>query len=401
MHGLKRELLTMNHIEPDRVPVQCQLSMGHFMLNTSYEPHEIWYETEALADALVILARRYRFDGLLVIIGPGRPENYLDDNVMKRVDYDNGYWLEWKNGDRTWFVWDDFPQHFPADQTKPQRADFDTFDPDKDMELINDYLGYTWNVRHHLQEIPQNTNHGILKLEHIPDYYSRMWDILKTKEIDDLALHASVYSPLTHYFELFGYENALMGFVNDPGKAHAVLDCFVEHVIAWAKAQISLGAHAVDLSSAFVAAPFLSRKMYKEFVVPYEKKVNEAIKTAGSIVYTHSCGSIGDRLDLISETGTAGIDTLDPPPLGDGDLKVAKQVYGDKLFFKGNMSSVALLEMESEDEVESLVKETIGAGKLGGGFILDAACAIAPHVEPWKIELFVPLAEKYGRYELD
>ena len=399
MQGLKRELLTMNHIEPDRVPVQCQLSMGHYMLNTPYEPHEIWYETEAFAEALVMLARRYQFDGILVTIGPGRPENYLDDNVVSRDDQQDGYWLTWKNGDRTWFVWDDFPQHYPADQTKPQRADFDTFDPEKDMGTINNYLGYTWNVRHHLQEIPDDNHWGTLQFEQIPGYYSRMWDILKTKNIDDLTLHASVYSPLTHYFELFGYENALMGMLHNPGKVHAVLSRFVEHVVAWALAQIKWGANAVDLSSAFVAAPFISRKMYREFVVPYEKMVNEAITATGSIVYTHSCGSIADRLDLLIETGTKGIDTLDPPPLGDGDLKEAKKVYGDQLFFKGNMSSVALLEMKTEHEVEKLVRETIEIGKPGGGFILDAACAIAPRVEPWKIETFVPLAKKYGRYK--
>lgn len=398
MIGRERELLSMQHREPDRVPVQCQLSMGHFMLNTPYEPHELWYETEAFADALVTLARRYNFDGFIVLLGPGRPENYLQDNVVSRQDEDDGYWLTWKNGDRTWFVWDDFPVHYPADESKPQRANFETFNPDKDMDFIDDYLGYTWNVRHHIQEIPNKGYKGILTPDRIPGYYSRMWDILKQKDIGDLALHASVYSPLTHYFELFGYEEALMGFITDPGKVHAILDRFVDHVITWALAQIKWGADAVDHSSAFVAAPFLSRAMYKEFVVPYEKRVNEAIKATGCFVYTHSCGSIGDRLDLMVETGTQGIDTLDPPPLGDGDLASAKRDFGDRLFFKGNIDSVALLNTRTEAEVEQMVTKTIEAGKPGAGFILDAACAIAPGVEPWKMEMLVPLAEKYGRY---
>ena len=398
MNGHERELLAMRHIEPDRVPVQCQLTMGHFMVNTPYEPHELWYDTEAMADAMVMLARRYKFDGFIVLIGPGRPENFLENNVLSREDEDDGYWLTWKNGDRTWFVWDEFPHHYPADKDKPQRANFETFDPDKDMDYIDNYLGYTWNVRHHIQEIQGKGYKGILTPDRIPDYYSRMWDILKTKEIDDLALHANVYSPLTHFFELFGYEESLMGFITDPGKAHATLDRLVENTITWALAQIEWGADAVDHSSAFVAAPFLSRKMYKEFVVPYEKRVNEAIKETGCIVYTHTCGSIGDRLDLLADTGTQGIDTLDPPPLGDGDLAAAKRDYGDKLFFKGNMDSVALLDLKTEEEVTQMVKEIIEIGKPGSGFILDAACAIAPHVEPWKMEMLVPLAEEYGRY---
>jgi hypothetical protein len=400
MIGRERELLAMRHIEPDRVPVQCQLTMGHFMVNTPGEPHEVWFDTEVFADALVTLARRYNFDGFLVLLGPGRPENYLEENVVSREDEEDGYWLTWKNGDRTWFVWDDFPHHFPADETKPQRANFETFDPDKDMDYVDDYLGYLWNVRHHVYELPGKGHKGLITTaDGFPDYYSRMWDCIKAKGVDDLALHASIYSPLTHYFELFGYEEALMGFITDPMKAHAVLDRFVDHVITWALKQIEWGACAVDHSSAFVAAPFISRDMYREFVVPYEKRVNEAIKGAGCVAYTHTCGSIGDRLDLLVETGTQGIDTLDPPPLGDGDLAVAKRDFGDKLFFKGNMDSVAMLDLKTEAEVEEMVRKTIEIGKPGAGFILDAACAIAPHVEPWKMEMLVPLAEKYGSYQ--
>ena len=38
--------------------------------------------------------------------------------------------------------------------------------------------------------------------------------------------------------------------------------------------------------------------------------------------------------------------------------------------------------------------ERIGTGSPGGGYILSTACSVAPHVEPWKLELLVALAEK-------
>ena len=72
MTGRERIALTMAHREPDRVPVMCQLSMGHYNLNGGYSPLEIWYDTEAFADACVKLARRYAFDGILVPLA-GRP----------------------------------------------------------------------------------------------------------------------------------------------------------------------------------------------------------------------------------------------------------------------------------------------------------------------------------------
>jgi hypothetical protein len=101
----------MRHIEPDRVPVHCQLSIGHYNLNGGYKPHEIWYETEASVDATVMLARRYRFDGILVVL-PGRPRNYIQDHVFSVRETEQGEWVAWRNGDKTFLPWDDMPHHY-------------------------------------------------------------------------------------------------------------------------------------------------------------------------------------------------------------------------------------------------------------------------------------------------
>src|SRR5512144_3108253 len=114
MTGRERIALTMRHRPPDRVPVMCQLSIGHYNLNGGYKPHEIWYETEAFADATVKLARRYKIDGILVVL-PGRPAGYLDKNLASIKEDREGQSLTWRNGDQTFFPWDDMPQHHPAD----------------------------------------------------------------------------------------------------------------------------------------------------------------------------------------------------------------------------------------------------------------------------------------------
>ncbi len=379
MNGKERIARTMRHQIPDRVPVMCQLSMGHYSLNGGYKPHEIWYETEAFADATVKLARRYCFDGILVVL-PGRPADYLAKNLMAIQESPEGQTLTWRNGDHTFFPWDDMPHHHPANPEKPQRANFESFDPETGLEHVDDYLGHTWNVLYHMQEIPEKDNPGLFTGCPIPEYSWRLFDMVKEAAGKEFSIHGSVYSPLTHYFELFGYESALMGFVSDRGKVHAVLDRLTEHVIQYSLALVGRGADALDLSSAFVAAPFLSRKMYQEFVVPYEKKVTDAVKAAGSVVYTHTCGRIGDRLDLMESTGTQGIDTLDPPPLGNGDLAVAKRDFGERMFFKGNLNSVAILNYTRAEEVIAEATNRIETGKPGGGYILSTACSVAPRV---------------------
>jgi hypothetical protein len=392
MNGRERIALAMQHEIPDRVPVMCQLALGHYFLNAGLSPHDIWFTSEGFAEALVKLQRRYRFDGILINM-PGRPENFLDD-VTAIEETADGEILTWSNGDSTFIPWDDNPHHTVSDQAKPARADFDTIDPDN-LDFIDDLTDYIWNT-YHVPWLTGKDKKG--PLAEIPPYFFRTIDLVKEQVGAEVSVHGEVFSPLTHFMELFGYENALMNFILDQGKTHAILERLTEASITWAVAQADYGVDAVLMSSAFVGGPLISPKMYEEFVVPYERRVNDAVKTTGVPVYTHTCGSIGDRLELMVKTGTQGVDTLDPPPLGNTELAEAKALIGEKVFIKGNMNAVVLLAAKTKVEVIAHASDRILTGKPGGGYILSTACSVAPGMEPWKLELLVPLAEEIGRY---
>jgi uroporphyrinogen-III decarboxylase len=383
MNSRERVARAMRHQPVDRVPVMCQLALGHYFLNAGLPPHRIWFTSEGFADALVTLQQRYRFDGILINI-PGRPENVLTDVVSIETNSE-GECLTWRDGGVTFIPRDENPHH---DQTT--RANFEMIDPD-DLDAISDLPGYVWNTYH----IPRVAElRGVLR--DIPDYFFRTIDLVKRAVGDTVSIHGEVFSPFTHYMELFGYEQALTSLLIDPGKAHAILDQLTGISIAWAVAQARRGVDAVLISSAFAGGSLISTAMYREFVIPYESRVTAAVKKISVPVYTHTCGRIGDRLELMAETGTQGIDTLDPPPLGNVDLAEAKKRVGANLFIKGNLDSVALLAYETRAQVIAEATERIGIGEIGGGYILSTACSVAPRVEPWKLELLAPLVEEIG-----
>ena len=91
MNSQERMALAMQHQTPDRVPVMCQLALGHYFLNMKdiWKPHQIWFTSEAFADSLVTLARRYRFDGILINI-PGRDplivESRRSTDIIQKTD---------------------------------------------------------------------------------------------------------------------------------------------------------------------------------------------------------------------------------------------------------------------------------------------------------------------------
>ena len=84
--------------------------------------------------------------------------------------------------------------------------------------------------------------------------------------------------------------------------------------------------------------------------------------------------------------------------ISQAELAEAKALIGDQVFIKGNMNAVELLAAKSKEEVIAHATDRIRIGKPGGGYILGTACSVAPKMEPWKLELLVPLAEKIGRY---
>jgi hypothetical protein len=395
MNGKARMSLAMQRKKADRVPVMCQLALGHYFLNCKdrWKPHEIWFTTEAFVDSVVALCKHYRFDGILLNI-PGRDPDWAN-GVESIVDTARGEQITLKDGKHILVPWDDNPQF---EHTRPDRflaPDFMTFDPDKDFDHLSDYSRYTWGI-YHTPNLP-GTGSGLLVEP--PDYFFRTIDLAREYVGDSVSIHGEVFSPFTHFMELFGYQNALTGLILDAKKAEAILERLVTPAVAWAVAQAGRGVDAVLISSAFAGGGFISQDMYRRFVLPFERSVVNAVHGAfpDTPVYTHTCGKLGDRLELLLETHTDGIDTLDPPPLGNVELADAKRRIGDKLFIKGNINSVAILD-DSEEQFIARATKTLDAGKPNGGYILSTACSVAPHVEPWKLELLTDLAERNGRY---
>ncbi len=68
MNGRDRIAAAMRLGFADRVPVMCQLSIGHYFPHSGIDPIDIWFTSEGFAAALVALAEKYHFDGILIIL---------------------------------------------------------------------------------------------------------------------------------------------------------------------------------------------------------------------------------------------------------------------------------------------------------------------------------------------
>jgi len=130
------------------------------------------------------------------------------------------------------------------------------------------------------------------------------------------------------------------------------------------------GVDALKLSSPFAGSGFISPQEYSEFVVPYEREIASEVRKHNIHIYTHTCGSINDRLELMFESGISGIECLDPPPLGDVELRDAFKRINNRGFIKGNIDSVNLLLNGTHENIISGVEEIIKNAKELSGFYI-------------------------------
>ncbi len=374
----ERMAAVMSGERPDRVPVMCQLSLGHMVLHSDVDLVDFWFTSEGFAEANMRLTDKYRFDGILLNLTGRDP--VLKSRIRRVEAHGDGHLVRWKNGDSTFIPPDDFPRPVNSDSRAPKEG----------VTGLNDVL---------VDDIPVHESAASL-----PAYFYDILDYVLPRRGESHSIHGEVSTAFGRYLAACGgYENGFMGLLDDPPKAREVIARCNQSVLVEALAQCSRGIDALNLSSPYAGAGFISREMYEAYVLPYEREIISAVHMAYGIpCYIHTCGAIGDRLDLLAATGIDGLDCLDPPPLGTVELEDAVAEIGDRLFIKGNLDSVNELLGAEEPQVHDTVKSRLTIGKRSRrGYILSTACSVAPRVSPMVLEMLSCLAEQHGGFASD
>jgi hypothetical protein len=368
---------------PERVPVMSQMAIGHILLNTHIDPVEFLLSSQRYADGLLAMRALYDMDGLL-LHKPGRENGW--EPLMEEIERDGECPIvRLRGGAHIECRWDDDPYYIhPEDWVFPQPGELDPRDP---------LAGLPESYRHWCL---MKATHPWKRVEDFPEYYYGCLDRVLQATGGKYSVHGEVRSALDSTIACFGIESTMIALLTEPESVEPFLEYFAETAAAWAEAQVRRGADAIKISAPFAGGGFISRAHYERFVLPYEKAVGERVRQAGGFSYIHTCGAIGDRLDLMMQTGVHGLECLDPPPLGNVDIVAAKELLAGKLFIKGNVDSVNTLLAKDVAGVREDVEPILATGVRGGGFILSTACSIAPPVKPENIRAMVELGHGWS-----
>jgi hypothetical protein len=381
MNSAERVAAAMNLEQPDRVPFMCQPSWGFVLKQLpGLDPVGLWHNQNALyARSFLKISERFHFDGILI---PAVGLAPLDEErvVSMEIEHSDGPLVRFSNGDRCVYCRDDLPRYH---HQVPQEVTIDDLDPEEVPETISFHP-------------PSNQ----LRMWINEDQWGRVAEIHQVRELatHPLSIHGSVYAPEDYLIDRLGVEGAFMAMLSHPEKCKEILLRHASALCKHVSEQIDAGADAINFSAPWTGQNFISLKMYEEVIVPAQAQIARMCRDRGVPCYCHTCGEIDDRLEMIVDIGFAGLECLDPPPLGNVWLEDAVRRIGDRAFIKGNIDPVNVLMNGSPEEVRKDAIRRLEIGMKAKGFILSTACSIAPATPAENVEVLYEVIEKYGYF---
>ncbi len=118
---------------------------------------------------------------------------------------------------------------------------------------------------------------------------------------------------------------------------------------------------------------FFNPSIFKELYVPHYKKINDWVhENTNWKTFFHSCGSIANIIEYFIE---AGVDILNPVQCSAANMdpKTLKEKFGDKIvFWGGGVDTQSTLPRGTVEEVKKEVENRIKIFSPGGGFVFAA-----------------------------
>lgn len=203
---------------------------------------------------------------------------------------------------------------------------------------------------------------------------------------DECLVLGWVDMPFAEACSVCGVQPFLMLMLDDPPLAHRLLEFLTEVVIDFSLAQLQAGAPMIGAGDA--AASLVSPKMYREFALPYEQRVCQAIHQAGGLAKLHICGNTTALLEDMTRSG-ADLFNIDHMV----SLKESVPAYtAAGKSCKGNLNPVADLLQASPEQCRNRALECLAVGQ-GSKFMLSAGCEIPAGVSD---EVFEALCSAPG-----
>jgi uroporphyrinogen decarboxylase len=386
MNSRERVLTTLDHREPDRLPVDLGGRQTTFMVGT-YEKFKTYLGLDHLPIRLMSKIWQTVF---------------VDENVLERLEIDCRHIR---------------PLNKLEMGSEEVRDTADIDDPDGE-EIFEDQWGivrrieggYASIIGHPLQKatLEDLENYAWPDPALDYDYGGIREQAQRLREANQYAIVGCMGSA-GNLFEqswyLRGMPEFLLDMVSNKDFAHALLSRILEIRKKNAEVFLSEVGEYLDVFQladdlAMQSGPLMSPQMYREMIKPYQVELfQHAKKFTRAKIYFHSCGSVSQLLDDLIEVG---VDILNPVQVSARGMEAdqLKKRYGRALSFWGAVDTSEVLPNGTVKDVRSAVIKLIRDLGPSGGYVLASVHNMQPDIPPENIEAMYKAARKFGKYPI-
>ena len=198
--------------------------------------------------------------------------------------------------------------------------------------------------------------------------------------------------------QAMGLQNFCYALYDNPKVLEALFEIVGSTYVKIAKKMVNvpkLGACFMSDDLAYTEGLIVSKKVYRQYVFPWYKRIGEVLQNEDIPFIFHSDGRLVEVLDDLADCGICGIHPIEPQAM---DIVEIKRNYGDKFCIFGNIDLEYTLTRGTTAEVEALVKQRIKELAPGGGYGLAASNSVPDYVKPENYLAMITAAKKYGKY---
>ncbi len=236
------------------------------------------------------------------------------------------------------------------------------------------------------------------------EYYDRFRERMKSAEILGQkitslgAWFTGTDGPFTMACELRGADNVCIDLYEDPDYYHQLMEYLTESIIQRMKAWRKYTGQP-EITKAFGFADdsimLLSEEMYREYVLPYHKKMAHALSTMEERGGVHLCGDATRHFKTLrDELKIYSFDTGFPV-----DHKAVCEELGEEVTIQGGPRA-QLIHQGTPEEIEAESKRILEAVKpVSRRFIFRDGNDIPPYTPLKNIQALYDACLKYGGYE--